>query len=105
MNIKGWDVLVVCEPVTKIFHHNEDLSDNNDKKIKSDLEIPALDLDHLTEHQQKVAREFLQKHTGMFASGQFSGCTKIAQCRINTGDAQPIDQAQRSLVDAILRRL
>ena len=63
------------------------------KKTKSDLEIPVLELDHLTEHQQKVAREFLQKHSGMFASGQSSGRTNIVRHRINTGDGQSIRQA------------
>ncbi|XP_063920746.1 uncharacterized protein LOC135135580 [Zophobas morio] len=97
MNIKSGDVLAICELVTKIFHHHEDLSDNNELKIKSDLEIPALELDHLTEHQQKVAREFQQKHSGMFASGQSSGHTNIVRHRINIGDAQPICQAPRRL--------
>ena len=32
-NIKIEAVLAVCEPVTKVFDHNEDLSDNNDEKI------------------------------------------------------------------------
>mgnify|MGYP005983825699 FL=1 len=97
MNIKSGEVLTVCEPVMKIFHHNEDLSDNNDKKIKSDLEIPALDLDHATEYQQKVAREFLQKHSGMFASTQSSGRTNIVRYRINIENAQLIRQAPRRL--------
>ncbi|KAJ3655183.1 hypothetical protein Zmor_014320 [Zophobas morio] len=32
MNIKTGDVLTICEPVTKIFHHNEDPSDNRPQK-------------------------------------------------------------------------
>ena len=97
MNIKTGDVLVVCEPVTKIFPHNEDLSDSNVEKIKSNFEISALELGHLTEQKRKVAREFLQKHNGMFASGQSSGRTNIVRHRINTEDAQPICQAPRRL--------
>ncbi|KAJ3652194.1 hypothetical protein Zmor_018180 [Zophobas morio] len=59
MNIKSGEVLAVCEPVTKIIHHNEDLSGNSHEGIKRNLEIPALELGHLTEHQRKAAREFL----------------------------------------------
>ena len=44
------DTPAVCEPVTKIFHHNEDLSSNSDEGIKRNLKIPALNLGHLTEH-------------------------------------------------------
>ena len=40
----------------KIIHHNEDLSGNSHEGIKRNLEIPALQLGHLTEHQRKVAR-------------------------------------------------
>ena len=60
MHIKKGKVLALCEPVTKIFYHDEDLSNNNDEEIKSSLEISALELGHLTDHQRKVAREFLQ---------------------------------------------
>ncbi|KAJ3648803.1 hypothetical protein Zmor_020578 [Zophobas morio] len=93
MNIKSGDILTVCEPATKIFHHNEDLSDNNNEELKSNLKIPAIELGHLIKHQQKVAREFLQKHSEMFAFGQCSGRINMLQHRINTGDAQPIRQA------------
>ena len=96
-NIKSGEVLAVCEPVTKIVHHYEALCDNTDEGRKSNLEIPALELGHLTDHQRNVAREFLQKHSGMFASGESSGRTNIVQHRINTGDAQPIRQAPRRL--------
>ncbi|KAJ3652501.1 hypothetical protein Zmor_018459 [Zophobas morio] len=78
MNIKAEDVLGVCEPVTKIFHHNQDLSDSNDEKIKSNLEIPALERGYLTEHQRKVARKYTET--------QWNVCI-----------AQKIRQASRSL--------
>ena len=84
MNIKSGDVLAVFEPVKNIFHHNEDLSDDSDEKIQSNLEIPALELGDLSEYQRKMAREFLQKHNGMFASGQ------------SPGDAQLIRQVPRT---------
>ena len=34
LNIKSGKVLAVCEPVTKIFHHKEELSDTNDEEMK-----------------------------------------------------------------------
>ena len=45
MHIKSGDVLAVCEPVTKIFHRNEDLSGNSHEGMKRNLEIPALELE------------------------------------------------------------
>ena len=81
----------------KIVHHNGGLPDNTDEERKSYLEIPALELGHLTDNQRNVAREFLQKHSGMFASGESSGTTNIMRHRINTGDAQPIRQGPRRL--------
>ncbi|KAJ3651553.1 hypothetical protein Zmor_017585 [Zophobas morio] len=96
-NIKSVEVPAVCEPVTKIIHHNRGVPDNTDEERKSNSEMFALELSHLTDHQRNVAREFLQKHSGMFASGESSGRTNIVQHRINTGDAQPIRQAPRRL--------
>ena len=87
MNIKSGKIFAVCEPITKIVHHNEDLSGNSDEGIKRNLEIPSLELGHIIEHQWKVAREFLQKHSGMSSSERSSGRTNIMQDRINTGDA------------------
>ena len=72
------------EPVTKIVHHNDGLSDNTDEEKNINLEIPALELGHLTDNKRDVAGEFLQKHSGMFASGESSGSTNIVLRRINT---------------------
>ena len=95
--ILGMD-LISCHGLTvDPVHRRSFWSDNTDEERKSNLEIPALELGHLTDHQRNVAREFLQKHSGMFASGESSGRTNIVQHRINTGDAQPIHQAPRRL--------
>ena len=72
MIIKSGEVLAVCQPVTKIVHHYEALCDNTDEGRKSNLEIPALELGHLTDHQRNVVRDFLLKHSGMFAFGESS---------------------------------
>ena len=49
MNIKSGEVFAVCEPVTKIFHH-KNVCDNSNEEVKRKLEIPALELGHLTDH-------------------------------------------------------
>ena len=42
MNIRSGEVLAVCEPATKIFYHNRDLTDKNVDEIKTNSEIAAL---------------------------------------------------------------
>ena len=95
--ILGMD-LINCHGLTvDPVHRRSFWSDNTDEERKSNLEIPALELGYLTHHQGNVAKDFLQKHNGMFASGESSGCTNIVRHRINTRDTQLIHQAARRL--------
>ncbi|XP_063933413.1 uncharacterized protein LOC135145226 [Zophobas morio] len=120
MIIKSGEVLVVCEPVTKLVHHNESLSDNQRAEMylirikaspllavkhtllqlgdcSGEINSRVLLITQMKKEKRNLAREFLQKHSGMFASGESSGRTNIVRHRINTEDAQPIRQASRRL--------